>query len=309
MTAYYQQGRLDETISEAKSLLDILPESFGALTTLSSAHIRLRDFSEAMRYVEKLREYHSDDPYRMITYYQYKANLAFWSGKFKTGIGFMTDALNKALETGDSAYVSVRHQALADYSWTLGMPDSVLAYGKRGYDWAVGFHNLQYPLLLVTVDPGKEPEARVLLEEATENFRSSVPSELWEIANAIEDIFDARCESDTVKLVQAYEGLIANQTERSSANLSEFGMLQVLVGQYESGKEVLESLVKGGDEETSQAVITLLSLYYIGVANEALGNKEEAIANYREVLKYWGEPEIELKEIADIRERLKGLVS
>ena len=309
MTVYYSQGKLDETIAEAESLLEILSENAGAITTLVSAHTRLRNFSEAMRYIEQLREYHSDDPYRMITYYQYKANLAFWSGKFTTGIGFTTDALNKALETGDSAYVSVRYQALADYSWTLGLSDSVVAYGKRGYDWAVGFHNLNYPLLLVTVDPGNEPEARVLLEKATENFRSSVPSELWGIMNAVENIFDARCESDTAKLVMAYEELIANQTERSAANLFEYGMLLVLAGQYESGKEVLESMVTGGDEETAQAIITLFSLYYIGVANEALGNSEEAIANYREVLKYWGEPEIELKEIADIRERLERLVS
>ncbi|MCK4655795.1 MAG: hypothetical protein KAT85_02150, partial [candidate division Zixibacteria bacterium] len=180
MTAYYAQGRLDETIEEAKDLLDILPENVGALTTMTAAHIRLRDFSEALRYVEKLKEYHSDDPYRMITYYAYKANLAFWSGRFMTGIGFTTDALEKAIETGDSAQVSVRYQALAAYSQTLGLPDSVLSYGKRGYDWAVGFHNLQYPLLLVTVDPKNEPEARVLFEKATENFRSSVPSELWE---------------------------------------------------------------------------------------------------------------------------------
>lgn len=309
MTVYYEQGRLDETIEEAKSLLKIAPENVSALTSLTSAHIRKREFAEAEHYVEKLREYHSDDPYRMITYYRYKANLAFWSGRFMTGIGFLTNALDKAIETGDSAHVTVRYKALADNSLALGLSDSALAYGKNGYDWAVGFHNLGYPLLLVKVDPRNEPEARVLFEEAAENFRSSVPSELWGLMSILEDIFDARCESDTSRLIQAYEESVATPTETSTENLFELGMLRVLSGRYEQGIEVLKSLIAGGDEETSQALISLFSLYYIGVANEALGNREEAVANYREVLKYWDEPEIELKEIADIRERLKGLVS
>jgi hypothetical protein len=45
------------------------------------------------------------------------------------------------------------------------------------------------------------------------------------------------------------------------------------------------------------------------MAEEALGNKEKAIAKYREVLEYWGEPDMELQEIKDSRKRLEKLVS
>ena len=49
------------------------------------------------------------------------------------------------------------------------------------------------------------------------------------------------------------------------------------------------------------------ALYLVGMCNEGLGNTAEAIANFAEMLSYWGEPELELKEIKDARQRLARL--
>ncbi|MCK4301428.1 MAG: hypothetical protein KAW91_01570 [candidate division Zixibacteria bacterium] len=45
------------------------------------------------------------------------------------------------------------------------------------------------------------------------------------------------------------------------------------------------------------------------MAEEGLGNIPQATTKYREVLKYWGEPEIELDIITDTRSRLARLTS
>jgi hypothetical protein len=64
-----------------------------------------------------------------------------------------------------------------------------------------------------------------------------------------------------------------------------------------------------GENSTIRGYHYISAIYYIGIANEALGNTEEAVQNYKEVLRYWGNPDMELKEIIDTRKRLDRLLS
>jgi len=58
-------------------------------------------------------------------------------------------------------------------------------------------------------------------------------------------------------------------------------------------------------QQPQQAVTT----YYLGLAYEALGEADKAVAEYEEIMKYWGNADHELKDIADTRERLNRLRS
>ncbi len=308
MNAYLGMGRPDDAIKEGKELLEIEPDNYSVLSSLSTTYIRKRDFKNARVYIEKIKEYHSDDPYLMIRYYRNLGNLAFWEGRFSTAMGNFKHGLEQAKISGDSSQIASSYSVLADLYLFLDMPDSALVYGKQGFSWGTKFQDLDYPLLLVMVDPENEPQARTLLTQAVNNFKSRVPAELWPIMNSLEKVFNGYAGSDTNLIVEGYRELLLDPGEGSVGNSYMLGKTQILSGHYEEGREVLEKIASGQDE-TSQGFFYLTTLYYIGVADEELGNREEAIASYREVLKYWDNPEIELKEIKDIRRRLDNLVS
>ncbi|MCK4607318.1 MAG: hypothetical protein KAU35_08495 [candidate division Zixibacteria bacterium] len=79
-------------------------------------------------------------------------------------------------------------------------------------------------------------------------------------------------------------------------------------GQYARGRELLQELISG-PLQTSSGFNYLRAVYYIGMAEEGLGNIPQATTKYREVLKYWGEPEIEFDIATDTKSRLDRLTS
>jgi len=139
-------------------------------------------------------------------------------------------------------------------------------------------------------------------------FKSRVPSEMWYLGDILQNVFDGLCVSDTAMMISAMAELLAKTTQNRNGNLFVIGHLEVLTGQFEQGKEHLLQVISG-DDETTNGLRYLRAVYYIGVANEGMGNTDEAVTNYQEVLKYWGDPEIEIKEIKDTRERLDRLTS
>jgi hypothetical protein len=75
---------------------------------------------------------------------------------------------------------------------------------------------------------------------------------------------------------------------------------------YGRARELFLPFVEG-NERSSSGFIYILAQYYLGLANEGLNRKEDAITNYSEVLKYWKNADIETKELKDARERLARL--
>jgi TolA-binding protein len=51
----------------------------------------------------------------------------------------------------------------------------------------------------------------------------------------------------------------------------------------------------------------LQASYYLGRAEEGLGNKRSAIQYYQQVVKYWGGADIQTKEIKEAQDRLAKL--
>ncbi len=307
---YVQLARIDDAISQCKEALTRFPDNAEALFELSSLYIRNRDFEQSRQYLEEVANKYSGDPYRMEDYYRSLANLAGWSGRFKTSLNFRHQALEQARLTGDSTLVSHALGNLSIYYDRYGMPDSALFYSREAYRWGSPFQRLDHPLTLVSINPNTKAEARPLFKEALEDFRMRTPAEIWPLAATIEQLFEGYCRSDTVLLIKAYDKLAEQQgeTEGRGSNRREAGNLKVLSGQYESGKEALEALISGGYETTSGFHYPY-TLYLLGIANEGLGNTEKAIQSYEEMLEYWGNPEIELKEIKDARSRLAKLTS
>ncbi|MCK4607346.1 MAG: protein kinase [candidate division Zixibacteria bacterium] len=305
---YQRLGKYAEAADECEELLRIDPGNSSALVLLTRVHILQRNFEEAEGSAERIKENHADDPFLMRTYFSTITNLANWQGKFNAALGYQIEGLEQARLTGDSAQVSSQCQRLANSLIDLDMLDSAAIFADESSRWASRFQTLSYPFLLVKLNPDNAPRARELFGEALAEFKSRVPSEFWEIGDVIEEVFDALCRADTSAMIAASERMIAMPNQRNTSSVLDLGELLVLTGQYARGREFLQELTSG-PRQTSSARYYLRAVYYIGMAEEGLGNIPQATAKYREVLKYWGEPEIEIDIITDTRARLAKLTS
>ena len=64
-----------------------------------------------------------------------------------------------------------------------------------------------------------------------------------------------------------------------------------------------------GEYLSNNAWRYLNAVYYVGRAEEGLGDTAGAIRRYQEVLKYWGEADIQIEPIREAKERLARLTS
>jgi len=307
-TLYAQQSKLDEAIDECQNLLSRFPDNPEAFLRLCNLYIRKRDFECSREYLEQYAERYRNDPYRMEDYYHARANLANWLGKFRSSLDLRFRALKQTKLTGDSTIIFNALEAISIYYERYGLLDSALFYSRQAYRWAIPFQRLDHPIRLVSIDYKTEPEARPIFKKGLEEFKSRVPSNLWPLADLVEQIFEAYCQLDTAAMIEAREELAEQQQQEGGGNARLAGYLRVLSGQYESGIESLQRFVSSRHELTSGFHYPYI-MYLLGIAKEGLGNTEEAIQNYEEMLQYWGDQEIELKEIKDARSRLAKLTS
>jgi len=309
---YLMQSRLDEATAECKAVLEMDPENQAAVSLALRIAIQKRDFDEARKYAELIKKYHSDDHYSMVNYYDYLRNFAYWTGRFKDVRGILDKALDQALQSSDSAVIFSKYSNLSNYFENIGNIDSALYFGKMSSYYASNFQSLAYPIQMVSLNPLSGAMARDIFKEAVNDFKSKTPKEIWVLVDNLEKIFEGYAQSDTALLIEGFKGVLFEDGQisntASTGDLMSLGMLLVENGKYKEGKDVLEQVISG-DNETSSGLRYLKAKYYIGRADEALGNTAEAADNYREVLKYWNKPQIEIKEIKDTRKRLAALTS
>ncbi len=305
---YHGLALHDDAIRISEELLQKFPDDLIAPTNIISSNILKRNFDKAMQMVDLIKERHGDDPYAMIGYYNHLANLAFWKGRFWEGMNFQKQSLEQSYLTNDSMRISLGSSRIARHFYKFGQKDSTWVYAENGYHWANRFLTMNYPLFLIKRDVSYEAMARPILDKGIENFKASLPQELWELADLLLAEFDACVVADTNKRIEIEQKLAEDYGADDADNRERLGELMVLSGRYEDGLATLSRNTSGKDE-TTQAVYYLFSKYYIGIANEALGYIPEAIANYEEILKFWNNADIELDIISDTRQRLQRLSS
>ncbi len=303
---YIQKEQYDRALAAYEDILKDHPADATVLGQMSDIYIRERDFERSRDCLELIREAHSDDHYLMNGYYIGMSDYSNWHGKFHAAMTYRFKALAEAKAVHDTSIVATSYVAIAEYYRRFGMPDSAYYYAKEGYKMAKGIQRLDYPLTIVDLDTSHVAEAKPIFQEALNDLRARVPAELFGMADALQEAFDARIAQDTAKLIEAQRKIVESMPGGAAANRIEMGSLLIEYGQYPEGLAILEQYAKGKDQTTSGYRYPHL-LYYIGVANQELGNSAEAKKNFTEMLSYWGKPEIELKEIKDARKRLAEL--
>jgi serine/threonine-protein kinase len=305
---YRRLSRLDKAKAESQYLLELSPDHYEALAQLRRIALLQRDFKAANGYLERIRKANRDDPYRMAAYHMMMADLSDWQGKFNTTLKHQFSALEWAEKTGDTANIVAGLQSIGSFYRRINMPDSAMYYIEKAHNLSSLFQSFSYSIFAVQIDTTLIPLARERFDRAAEDIKTRVPAEFWEVFEILGDIFEGYCRADTAAIIAARKKLLSRPGQVNTGDIYQLGKLQVLAGQYDDGITTLQRLLSG-PRETTSAVYYLRAMYHIGIANEALGDTDEAIANYREVLKYWGNPDIELDEITDTRKRLVRLTS
>jgi len=306
---YRRQGERDKALEVAEDLAARFPDEEDPLHHLVTLYILKRDFKSARVAAEKLKYQGPDDPFNLTNYYTYLANLAEWEGRFNESIKNRKARLEQAHLTADSQYVYSSMLNLSSYYRYYGQVDSALVYARQSYDWANVFGKLSYPITLVAVDTANAAEARPLFKEVITDLRARIPRDFWHLADAMEQIFEGVATADTSETIAAMKYLNENQGSGGDIeNALQLGRLLTAVGRNREALEVLTRFTSG-ERETTSGWYYPASRYFMGVANEALGNTAEAVADFQEMLRYWSKPEIELDEIKDARERLSRLTS
>ncbi len=305
---YRDQGKIDSAIAECRALLNFEPDNKGAHRRLLSYYLLRREIDSAEEQARKLLSLDPDDPATIDSYHARMANFAEWRGQFRSALRHLQESLKAALETGDSNRVFGSYSALAKSHRDLGNVDSALHYSRLGHDWAGMGQEFNLAMGLVATDPENVDEARSIFREAANNFRTRVPEQMWSLIDNLEMVFDGYADHDTAAIIQGLSTIMENRQYSSTADYFELGKLLVLTGKYEEGRGYLVGLLEGPDQ-TTDGYSAIMSHYWAGRAEQALGNDDRAVDHYTEVIESWGNADIMLDEIKDARSRLAKLTS
>ena len=303
-----RQGREAEALELAKALHQKHPQDRRPLYRLISLSVHLRNFDEARRYAEMLRDIAGDDPFVLANYYAFVANLNTWQGKFWDGMADRYDLLEATKAMQDTAQLYGVLNSISGFYGRFEMIDSMEVWETEAYRWATDFNGINYPLSMGVYFPEREAELRPIFEAIMEDFRARLPRDFWGTADGLEILFEAILVHDTARMIDGIRKVIETQADQSSENIFQLGRLLIWAEEYEEAKELLSRFLEG-NFRTTDAWRYQISLYNVGRANEGLGLTKEAIENYREFLKYWGDADIQIREITDAKERLARLTS
>jgi len=305
---YTNMDQFDQAFAQFTDMLDRFPDHPSALNGLIRISVFRRDFEAAEEYAERLRKTHSDDPYTMEEYYDHLANLANWRGRFKTAMDYRFKRLDQVMKTGDSIYITQVYMEISGLYKHIGMPDSATYYSHRSYEFAPPLMRLNHPLSLVEIDPANADTARPLFEYALMDVKARLPEQLWPLVHSIQEAFEARVAGDPAAIADAMEHIYENTPGSGISNHIDAGIYAIQAGQFKRGRDILSRYVSGL-QRSSSAIRNFNLQYYLGVAEEGLDNHDKAAEHYRELLRFWGDPDTEIKEIIDARRRLARLTS
>lgn len=308
-SAYKDEGNFKAATIEYQEMYKKFPGQTWVIREIGRLQLINQNFDSSIFYFNKYRDAVKGEPYDLRLYHENMANLSIWKGNFQGAIKNLLSAVEQAKKTSDSDIVRWDYELTSRYFERMGFEDSALYYAKKTQPWASGFNKIQYPFILLGLEHDKRDEARKLFKPGLSQFRARIPSDLAPLADGLENLFDAMYQADTLAIIAALGEIHKAQGSNSgSQNEWEMGTLSVLVGDYKTGIEILKSYIDGKDVSTS-GYINLLSHYYLGMAYEGQGDKKEAIEHYTEMLKYWGNADIQTKEIKDAKERLAKLTA
>jgi tetratricopeptide (TPR) repeat protein len=305
---YIRTDQFEKAAQTYKEMLREFPANKNALTNLNHVSVHMRKFDEAHEYLEKLRQYHGSDAYVMADYYAELANLDMWKGQFHSAMDNYFRTVEAYLTTGDSTLVSSTYATISNQYQRFGMSDSAIYYSYQSYLWGNLFNRLDYPITMAAVSAPVDDSILYLFKDLIADAAARLPEGMVPLAEGVRMIFRGHNTGDTSLVIEGLKTVINNSSGGQPSNERRIGALSVMIGRYQEGIDYMEKYVESRNM-TRTGYDYLSTRYYLGVAEQELGHNTKAAEHFREMLRYWGDPEIELKEIKDARQRLARLTS
>ncbi len=303
---YRTQKKYEKALQTLNELLAFDPDNSNAIMMSARIAILKRDFDQARNYTEKLKQYHSEDPYMMYNYAELMSDLSVWKGNFDEAFDYRHQQVEIAFDTDDSNYIQSAYSSLVMMFNLLNQDDSTLYYAEKSYEYATVFNSFNYAFSLLMIDLAYAPRAKQVFDETFQEFKSRLPENMWPFGESFKKVFYAMTEVDTAKMIEGYRELLDYPNPSEVYNSRELAKLLAKQGQYTEAAELLEKIVSGKLEATDPRIY-LTSLYYLGVCKQGMGNTEEARADFEEFLSHWGNADVEIDIVAEAKERLASM--
>ncbi len=305
---YAHHGRIDDAIASYQLALRKQADFYPSVTKLGHMHLFRREYAIAdsvyrRHFASNAREDHSMGR-------EYLALIPMAQGHLKSALtvidqGIAADELEKL----DPLYIAEKSFLRAEVLATLGRHNGALLEGRKSMDLVKrsGAKLQFYPramFIAFLADAGQFVEAKDSLASLETTIRKSDTTRLgvWKYAAARV----ALAQEDYAKAITLLRNVIVPANEFAEG----FELANACLGAGQLGeaaseyKKVLESY----DETRAMCMISSVRAHYLlGRAFEQSGWKDEALAQYREFLEYWGSGDPELKEIGDARARIVRL--
>lgn len=306
---YDDIGEIDQSIAAAHTMIQKFPNHAAPLWELVHLFIKQRVFDSSRHYLELYIQDDTTDNLKWASYHGQRSSLAMWEGKFLEATEHLHRRLQATIRTKDNDRIESAYRSLASHFFRLDMQDSVVFYARATTrQEAQVFQEVSYPLIMIRMAYDDGVELRSHFDSLESVMRSQIPQGMWVVVEALKDIYYGFYELDTARAIHGYQTMNNDPRYRNSGNIIQAASLQIKVEQYAEAIELLAPLM-GGELEQTDGYSAPLVRFLIARAYEGVGDNDKAISNYREVLKYWGDPDVETRHIRETRERLANLTS
>ena len=303
-----RQGRFAESLELAEKLHEQVPTDKRPIYRLIATSLHMGNPAYAREWVEKLRALAPEDPYILYGVEDLLVNINIWEGHFQQAKRNLIRAYELSLEINDSAYIVTALNNLTSHYNRFEQLDSMVIFETMAFGYAVDYNKVAYVLRMIELDPANDSILRPIFDSISIIFKDRMPVEFWGAIDAHEIMYQGFMHKDTAKLIQSNE-MLSEITNDSHGDISfQLAELRILFGEFAEGKEVIEQFVEG-QYRSNNAYRYLSCQWLLGRAHEGLGDTQKAIEKYKEVLKFWGKTDIQIKIVRDTKQRLARLTS
>ena len=324
---YLRMGKLDDAIAKFKEALEVKPDFFWSLRSISYAYALKEDYTEAMKWADQYIE-RTTSLGRKAEGYIWKGFYHYWLGNFDQSIRDLQNAIDLAGELGNKFWIAVaewlngfiyyyrgdfelarKHLeiwfSLAKESWPEGE-----SYYSAVYSWGLG---------LLDLKEGRIASAKKRLVE----IRSFLPkldpfdkNQVMTIHDILtgeilvaEDSFDKAIAVLKKRSILKFSNLIIQQVSRINTFNYEDTLARAYLQKGETDKAigVYEKRIRFDPNSDDRCLIHPLNYYKLAKLCEEEGVKAKAIEHYEKFLNVWKDADPGITELEDAKKRLAGL--
>lgn len=306
-------GQLDSAIVYYNRALEIRPEfTMQTVTKLGIANMLKQNYDEAGRQFQKAMGSPNSSE-RQLARTQW-VNLLIYQGRLKEALVANRSALDadrlEGLANESLARViteSRLHFHLGDVNKAWEALEPIRTYDDRNDTYKMSLYDrapITHVWYLATL--GRNQEALKMIDSVRTEKKTKPDADV--VADRMQAVY-SWVNRDYQKAIELYKSVDAKQ----ATFVSKFELARAYVdgGFFAEAAKLLEKTSRSYDDVRFKeaAIYNSLLSYYLGRANEGVGNTKEAIKNYEAFLDIWEKADPEIKELIDGRKRLAALKS